>query len=210
MNFFYRRYGKRVLDLGITILLSPIALPLSLLTALVVRLALGSPILFTQQRIGLDSRPFLMRKFRTMRNAAAESAAEAPDADRLSKTGTLLRRLSLDELPELVHVVKGEMSLVGPRPLLPRYLPLYSAEQARRHEVRPGLTGLAQVRGRNALSWDDKLAYDVRYVDTLSLRNDLTILAMTCWTLLRGQGVSAPGHTTMPEFRGRSDPGQET
>ncbi|MDH4067292.1 MAG: sugar transferase, partial [Acidobacteriota bacterium] len=140
--------------------------------------------------------------FRTMRDGAAPAGGRTSDEDRITRLGALLRRFSLDELPELVNVIRGEMSLVGPRPLLPRYLPLYSAQQARRHEARPGLTGLAQVRGRNSLNWEDKLQYDVEYVDAVGLGKDLSILLATCRIVLTGEGVSAPGHATMPEFRG--------
>ena len=204
---FYRPTGKRLLDLVVTVASLPLTIPIALLVALAVRLDLGSPVLFRQGRIGRDGRPFTLVKFRTMREPAGGPEDGADDAGRISRLGDLLRRTSLDELPELVHVLSGRMSLVGPRPLLPRYLPRYSARQARRHEVDPGLTGLAQIRGRNALTWEEKLEYDVEYVDRLSFRLDLSILAQTAWAVVTGRGTNAPGHPSMPEFRGRQ--GQE-
>lgn len=191
---------KRVFDLvaavGGLVLLSPVLLA----TAIVVRLRLGSPILFRQARPGLNGQPFEMIKFRTMLDAIDHTGKPLPDADRLTPFGRLLRATSLDELPELWNVVRGEMSLVGPRPLLMRYLPHYSKIQARRHEVRPGITGLAQVSGRNALSWDEKFTLDVRYVDQRTFLMDLRIIALTVLKVLRREGVSADGHETMPPF----------
>ncbi|HTJ46699.1 MAG TPA: sugar transferase [Kofleriaceae bacterium] len=169
--------------------------------------SMGRPVFFKQERPGLGGRPFGMVKFRTMRDATDEHGRPLPDADRLTPLGRFLRASSLDELPELWNVLRGDMSLVGPRPLLMRYLPRYSAEQARRHDVKPGITGWAQINGRNALSWDEKLALDVWYVDHWSLLLDLRILARTMLTVLRREGISAAGEATMPEFMG---PGRGT
>lgn len=193
---------KRAFDLiTATVLLAVLALPLALL-ALVIRVRLGSPVLFRQQRPGLHGRLFLMIKFRTMTDARNAQGELLPDAERLTALGRALRASSLDELPELWNVLWGHMSLVGPRPLLPEYLPLYSAHQARRHEVRPGITGWAQVNGRNALSWEDRFDLDVWYVDHQSFALDLRILALTVRKVLLREGISAPGETTVSRFTG--------
>lgn len=193
---------KRVFDvLASAIGLLILALPLALL-ACQVRRKLGSPVLFTQVRPGLHGRPFRMVKFRTMTDARDASGVLLPDAQRLTSFGRFLRASSLDELPELWNVLRGEMSLVGPRPLLMEYLPLYSPEQARRHEVRPGITGWAQVNGRNAISWADKFALDVWYVNHRSLWLDMKILWLTMRKVLVRDGISAPGDATMPKFEG--------
>jgi lipopolysaccharide/colanic/teichoic acid biosynthesis glycosyltransferase len=189
----------RPLEVILLLLTAPLWLPLLGMTALAVRVGMGAPVLFRQIRPGLAGRPFTLLKFRTMR------LGPGTDAERLTPLGRRLRRASLDELPELFNVLRGEMSLVGPRPLLPEYLPRYTPEQARRHEVRPGITGWAQVRGRNAIPWDEKLRLDVWYVDHRSTALDLRILALTAWQVLRCRGVNATGHATMPEFGGRSD-----
>jgi len=198
----YRRLGKRLLDLALTIPLLVITLPVMAVVALLVRLKLGAPILFLQQRPGLCGKPFTLLKFRTMTNDCDAEGNLLPDADRLTGFGLWLRKTSLDELPELFNVLKGEMSLVGPRPLLIEYLDRYTPEQARRHEVRPGITGWAQVNGRNATTWAQRFAYDLWYVDHYSLWLDLKILAMTVLTVLRREGISAPAHHTMPVFTG--------
>ncbi len=161
---------------------------------------MGAPVLFRQMRVGLDAKPFELIKFRTMRDATGQSGQLLSDADRLTRVGRFLRASSLDELPELWSIIRGDMSLVGPRPLLPEYLPFYLQDQARRHEVRPGLTGLAQVNGRNAQSWDERFELDVKYVDTLTLWGDIRILFLTVWRVLARDGVSAEGHETMPRF----------
>lgn len=163
---------------------------------------MGRPVLYTQIRPGLHGKPFRMYKFRTMNAAVDVSGDLMPDADRLTPLGRFLRSSSLDELPELWNVLKGDMSLVGPRPLLMEYLPLYTPEQARRHEVRPGVTGWAQVNGRNALSWEDRFALDVWYVDNRSMALDLKIMCRTVAAVLRREGISADGHETMPKFEG--------
>jgi lipopolysaccharide/colanic/teichoic acid biosynthesis glycosyltransferase len=193
---------KRVVDVvgasAALVLLSP----LLAVVALLVRVRMGTPVLFRQERPGRDGRPFVMTKFRTMTDRRDAGGELLPDADRLTALGRWLRRTSIDELPELLNVVHGDMSLVGPRPLLMEYLPRYSAEQARRHEVRPGITGWAQVNGRNAVTWDEKFALDVWYVDHRSLRLDVEILGRTVSQVFSGHGVSAPGHATMEPFRG--------
>jgi lipopolysaccharide/colanic/teichoic acid biosynthesis glycosyltransferase len=196
-------FAKRIFDFTLAsiglIMLSPVLLVIALL----VRIKLGSPVLFRQKRPGLHAEPFTLLKFRTMTDERGPDGTLKSDAVRLTRFGQFLRSASLDELPELINVVRGEMSLVGPRPLLPKYLPLYSAEQARRHEVRPGITGLAQVRGRNALSWEERLALDVWYVDNRSIRLDLEILLQTVLAVIRREGISAEGSATMPEFTGK-------
>jgi sugar transferase EpsL len=194
--------AKRLLDLLVAAAALLLFSPLLLLVALLVRVQLGSPVLFRQLRPGLHGKPFELIKFRTMRPESEERSGVASDAGRLTRLGRLLRSASLDELPELWNVLRGDMSLVGPRPLLMQYLSRYSPEQARRHEVRPGLTGWAQVNGRNALGWEEKFALDVWYVDNRSMLLDLRILAMTAWQVVRPRGISAEGAATMPEFMG--------
>lgn len=188
-----------VLVAGMALVL--LALPLLLLACLV-RVRLGSPVLFRQVRPGLHERPFMMVKFRTMTDERGADGELLPDARRLTSFGRFLRATSLDELPELWNVLRGEMSLVGPRPLLMEYLPLYSPEQARRHEVRPGITGWAQVNGRNALSWEERFKLDVWYVDHRSLWLDLRILWLTVRKVIVREGISAQGEATMPRFTG--------
>jgi sugar transferase EpsL len=178
------------------------AAPLLLGVGLAVGASMGRPVLFRQRRPGRDGVPFELLKFRTMRAARSDEEEVASDGARITKLGALLRRTSLDELPELLNVLRGEMSLVGPRPLLMQYLGRYDAEQARRHEVRPGITGWAQVHGRNAVSWDDRLAMDVWYVDHRSLALDLKILAKTLLQVARADGIEHEGSATMPEFMG--------
>jgi sugar transferase EpsL len=201
---FYHRYGKRALDLALTIPALIVLSPVLLLIALSVRLTLGAPILFRQMRPGLYGKPFTLYKFRTMTDARDAQGNLLPDAARLTPFGRFLRATSLDELPELWNVLKGDMSLVGPRPLLMQYLDRYTPEQARRHEVRPGITGWAQVNGRNALTWEQKFALDVWYVDHLSFGLDLKIIALTLWKILKREGISQPGQATMGEFLGSS------
>ena len=198
----YHHYGKRALDLAISVPAAVLLSPLLGALALVVRRALGSPVLFRQVRPGRMGRPFLLVKFRTMRDLVDGDGAPLPDADRLTPFGRFLRSTSLDELPELWNVLRGEMSLVGPRPLLMQYLPRYTAEQARRHEVRPGITGWAQVNGRNALTWEQKFALDVWYVDHVNLWLDLRVLALTVWKIIRREGISQSGQATAEEFMG--------
>lgn len=192
---------KRVFDLGLALPAFVASLPLQAVVALLVRHRLGRPVLFRQERPGLHGVPFEMLKFRTMLDPDPQAGLIA-DADRMTRLGRVLRATSLDELPSLWNIVRGDMSLVGPRPLLMRYLPRYSAEQARRHEVRPGLTGLAQVSGRNALTWERKFELDMEYVDTHTLRGDVAILRTTVAKVLRRDGISAHDSVTMPEFLG--------
>jgi lipopolysaccharide/colanic/teichoic acid biosynthesis glycosyltransferase len=193
---------KRTLDLFVASVGLVLLLPLLGITAIGVRLLVGSPVLFRQIRPGLGARPFTLVKFRTMRDAYDPDGHPLADSERLTRFGTLLRRTSLDELPELWNVVRGDMSLVGPRPLLMEYVPRYSPAQARRHEVRPGITGWAQVNGRNALGWEDRLRLDVWYVDNRSFALDLKILLLTLKKVLTKEGISSPGEATMAKFRG--------
>jgi lipopolysaccharide/colanic/teichoic acid biosynthesis glycosyltransferase len=193
---------KRTVDIvGATFGLIVFSVPL-LLVALAVRLKLGSPVFFRQERAGFAGRKFRMIKFRSMTDARGPDGQLLPDDQRLPRFGKLLRSTSLDELPELINVLKGDMSLVGPRPLLVRYLERYSPEQARRHEVRPGLTGWSQVNGRNAVSWEERFEQDVWYVDNVSLALDLKIILMTIGKVIKRSGVSAGDHVTMTEFMG--------
>ena len=196
---------KRIIDILASAGLLLALAPLLVLVAVAVRVAMGRPVLFVQTRPGLGGRPFRMIKFRTMARATDGQGNSLPDSQRLSAFGRFLRSTSLDELPELWNVLKGDMSLVGPRPLLMEYLPLYSPKQARRHEVRPGITGWAQVNGRNTLGWEERFALDVWYVDNQSLRLDLKILWLTVRSVFLRQGISSEGHETMPKFTGSGD-----
>lgn len=198
--------GKRALDVLLTVLAAPIWLPVLAVLALIVRVKLGSPVFFSQDRPGRHARPFRLIKIRTMTNARDPAGALLPDAERLTSFGRTLRSTSLDELPELWCVLRGDMSLVGPRPLLTRYLSRYSERHARRHEVRPGITGLAQVSGRNAITWSEKLDLDVEYVERCSLPLDVRILWRTVRAVTRREGISAEGVATMPEFTGYDQP----
>lgn len=197
-----KRLADIVLTAGGLIVLSPLLIGLWML----VTARMGSPALFRQVRPGLHGRPFEMIKFRTMRNATGPDGQPLSDAERLTAFGRFLRSTSLDELPELWNVLKGDMSLVGPRPLLVEYLPLYSPEQARRHEVRPGITGWAQVNGRNAIAWEQKFALDVWYIDNRSIQLDLKILMQTVLKILRKDGIAAAGEATMSRFTGSAAP----
>lgn len=198
---------KRIMDIAVALVASLALSPVLLLVAVLVRAKLGRPILFRQERPGLQGRPFVMLKFRTMRDALDGYGVPLPDQQRLTAFGRLLRSTSMDELPELWNVLKGDMSLVGPRPLLMSYIPLYSPEQTRRHEVRPGITGWAQVNGRNALSWDEKFALDVWYVDNQSFWLDVKILWRTVRQVFIREGINADGEATMPRFEGTSKRG---
>lgn len=203
----YRKFFKRFLD----ILLSGCALlvlsPVMLMTALLVRCKLGSPVIFCQERPGKDEKIFKMYKFRSMTNKRDENGELLPDEARLTKFGKALRATSLDELPELWNIFKGDMSIVGPRPLLVRYLPLYNAEQRRRHDVRPGLTGLAQVNGRNAISWEEKFALDVQYVSNVTFLNDVKIIFATVGKVFKRDGIQSANAATMEEFMGTPEEG---
>jgi sugar transferase EpsL len=193
---------KRGFDLSIAVPTLIAAAPVMALAGVAIRIWLGSPIVFSQDRPGRGGHIFRIFKFRTMTDERDQSGNLLPDAARLTRLGRWLRAASIDELPQLLNVVRGDMSLVGPRPLLPQYLSRYSSEQRRRHNVLPGITGLAQVNGRNASEWDERLRWDVSYADSWSLSQDLTILARTLLTVLGRRGVSQPGHVTMPEFQG--------
>lgn len=195
---------KRVFDVVMAVFLLMALAPLLIVTALLVLLATGRPVFFVQERPGLGGKPFRMIKFRTMSFARGNDGKLLPDDRRLGLVGRFLRASSLDEAPELINVLLGDMSLVGPRPLLMEYLPLYSPEQARRHAVRPGITGWAQVKGRNRLTWDEKFAFDIWYVDNRTMLLDLKILAMTIAKVFSRDGISQEGHATMPVFTGRS------
>lgn len=179
--------------------------PLLLILALLVSFKIGSPIIFTQTRPGLHGKPFTIYKFRTMTDERDADGNLLPDAERLTRFGRFLRSTSLDELPELFNVLKGDMSLVGPRPLLMQYLERYTPEQARRHEVRPGITGWAQINGRNAITWEEKFALDVWYVDNYSLWLDIKIIVLTIWKVLKREGISQQGEATMAEFMGTNN-----
>jgi lipopolysaccharide/colanic/teichoic acid biosynthesis glycosyltransferase len=194
--------GKRLFDVCVAMVALALLLPLLVLTAALVRFKLGSPVLFRQHRPGKAGQSFVLLKFRTMTEARRSDGSLLDDAERVTGLGGWLRSSSLDELPELWNVVRGEMSLVGPRPLLDRYLNRYTPEQARRHEVRPGLTGLAQVSGRNALSWEEKFQLDVWYVDNCSFLLDMKILWLTVWQVVIRRGINQPGHVTAEEFLG--------
>lgn len=201
MNVLAYDPWKRLIDLVVAGVAVVATAPLQLMIAGLVRTRLGSPVLFRQERPGRHERPFTLVKFRTML-PIDERAGRVTDDQRMTRLGSFLRSTSLDELPTLWNVIRGDMSLVGPRPLLVRYLPLYSAEQRRRHDVRPGITGLAQVSGRNSLTWEAKFRLDLDYVERRSFWLDLRLVAATAWRVLRRKGVNAPGQVTMPEFLG--------
>jgi sugar transferase EpsL len=202
MSAVYRQAGKRVFDIALVSLTAPIWLAVVAVVAVIVWIEIGTPVLFRHVRPGRDGRLFTLVKFRTMTDARDDRGDLLPDHVRLTAWGRLLRACSLDELPELWNVLRGEMSLVGPRPLLVEYLDRYTAEQARRHEVAPGITGLAQVNGRNALGWDQRFVLDVRYVDTCSLGLDIRILLKTISNVVARRGITQPGHATAQEFMG--------
>ena len=199
---------KRLMDVVVAVLALALTSPLFIAIATALWLMHGSPVLFHQRRPGLKGQLFTLHKFRTMRNAVDSEGRPLPDAARLTRLGRFLRSTSLDELPTLWNVLKGEMSLVGPRPLLPEYLPLYTREQGRRHDVKPGITGWAQVNGRNAISWEEKFKFDVWYVDNQSVWLDLKILALTLGKVFKREGISQYGHVTAEPFRG-SDEGRK-
>jgi sugar transferase EpsL len=198
----YYRHFKVTADFAAALILVLLMSPLFLVLALLIRCCMGSPVLFRQQRPGYRAQPFQLLKFRTMTNQRDASGALLPDAQRLTPFGRLLRSTSIDELPELINILRGEMSFIGPRPLLMQYLPLYSPEQARRHDVKPGFSGWAQINGRNSLSWEAKFRLDVWYVDHQSFWLDLRIFLVTIWKVIRREGISAAGEATMPRFTG--------
>lgn len=198
----YTNWVKRLFDLSIAVPLLIILSPVLVLIGFLVRMKIGVPVLFRQVRPGLHGRPFTIYKCRTMTDKRDKDGGLLPDRGRLIPLGRFLRKTSIDELPELFNVIKGEMSIVGPRPLLMQYLDRYTPKQARRHEVKPGITGWAQVNGRNAITWERKFEYDVWYVDHLSLCLDLKIIALTFWKILKREGISQPGQATAEEFKG--------
>lgn len=199
---FLHNLAKRSLDLAVSVPAAILIGPVLVIIAFIIRKTLGPPHFFTQARPGLDGKPFRLYKFRTMTDDRNDKGIQLPDAERLTPFGRFLRSTSLDELPELINILKGEMSIVGPRPLLMQYLDRYTPEQARRHEVKPGLTGWAQVNGRNAISWEEKFKLDVWYVDNQSAWLDLKIILMTIHKVLRREGISHAGEATMSEFMG--------
>jgi sugar transferase EpsL len=199
---WYRAWGKRCFDYALAATALVVLSPLLLVLAALVRYKHGAPVLFRQQRPGLYGAPFVIYKFRTMTDARDPQGNLLPDAERLTGFGRFLRSTSLDELPELFNVLRGDMSLVGPRPLLMRYLPLYTPQQMRRHAVRPGITGWAQINGRNAIRWEEKFEYDQWYVDNVALGLDLKIIGLTLWKIVRREGISQAGQATMQEFTG--------
>lgn len=199
----YRKYIKRLFDLVTTFIFLICFFWLYILLAILVKLKLGSPVIFKQERPGLNEKIFTMYKFRTMTDEKDINGNLLPDKERLTKFGKFLRSTSLDEIPEFFNVLKGDMSLIGPRPLLVKYLDRYSKEQLRRHDVRPGISGWAQVNGRNAISWEDKFKYDIEYVDNLSFLLDLKIIMLTIKKVLIRDGISQVGNATMEEFKGK-------
>lgn len=194
--------SKRLLDLLLTTVGLIVLSPILLITAILVRIYLGAPVIFSQLRPGYKGKPFRIYKFRTMNDARDAQGELLPDEQRLTRLGHILRATSIDELPELFNVLRGEMSWVGPRPLLMQYLERYNAEQARRHDVLPGVTGWAQINGRNTITWEDKFRLDVWYVDNWSLGLDIKILALTVWKVIKREGISQPGYATSEEFMG--------
>ena len=198
----YAKYIKRILDFILSLLAIIILSPVMLIIYILVRIKLGKPAIFKQQRPGKDEKIFTLYKFRTMTDKKDESGNLLPDSERLTKFGKTLRSTSLDELPELFNILKGDMAIVGPRPLLVEYLKLYNDEQRKRHDVRPGLTGLAQVSGRNLISWQDRFTKDVEYVNNLTFINDLNIILITLKKVIKREGVSQKNNVTMEKFKG--------
>ncbi|HPU01815.1 MAG TPA: sugar transferase [Bacillota bacterium] len=199
---FYEKYIKRALDIIFSFILIVILSPLLLVIAILVKINLGSPVLFKQSRPGLNERIFTIYKFRTMTDERDENGKLLPDHVRLTRFGRALRNSSLDELPELLNVLKGDMSFIGPRPLLVEYMPLYNEQQRRRHEVRPGISGLAQVSGRNAITWEEKFKYDIEYVEKISFLLDLKIFVKTIFRVLKREGINSSEFVTMEKFKG--------
>ena len=201
----YAKYIKRILDFILSLIALIVLSPVLLVVAILVRIKLGSPIIFKQQRPGKDERIFTLYKFRTMTDKKDENGNLLPDSERLTKFGKVLRSTSLDELPELVNILKGDMSIVGPRPLLVEYLPLYNKEQKHRHDVRPGLTGLAQVSGRNALTWEEKFNDDLQYIKHITFFEDMKIIFMTVTKVFKREGIAQEGNATMEKFTGNKE-----
>lgn len=201
----YAKYIKRILDFILSLIALIVLSPVLLVVAILVRIKLGSPIIFKQQRPGKDEKIFTLYKFRTMTDKKDENGNLLPDSERLTKFGKVLRSTSLDELPELVNILKGDMSIVGPRPLLVEYLPLYNKEQKHRHDVRPGLTGLAQVSGRNSLSWEEKFNDDLQYIKHITFFEDMKIIFMTVAKVFKREGIAQEGNATMEKFTGNKE-----
>ena len=202
MNRFYRRYGKRILDILFSGMALVVLAPVLVIVAILVRLNLGKPVLFKQARPGFHEKIFYIYKFRTMKDTKGKDGKLLEDEKRLTKFGKVLRATSLDELPELWNILKGDMSIVGPRPLLVEYLPLYNVEQRKRHSVRPGLTGLAQINGRNILSWEERFAYDAEYVENINLYLDCRIIWKTLQKVVQREGIHSETSATMEDFKG--------
>lgn len=200
------RFIKRLVDILVAVPSVIILSPVLILIGFLVHLKIGAPVLFRQARPGLGGKPFTIYKYRTMTDEQDEEGNLLSDGERLTRLGRFLRKTSIDELPELFNVIKGDMSIVGPRPLLMQYLERYTPEQARRHEVKPGITGWAQVNGRNAITWEDKFRLDVWYVDNWSIGLDVKIIALTLWKILKREGISQPGQATAEPFMGKSEP----
>lgn len=201
----YRKYIKRVLDFTLSLIALIILSPIYLVLAILVRIKLGSPIIFKQERPGLNERIFTLYKFRTMTDEKDENGKLLPDEVRLTKFGKILRSTSLDELPELINIIKGDMSIVGPRPLLVEYLPLYNEKQRCRHNVRPGLTGYAQISGRNSISWEEKFNDDLMYIENITFTEDLKIILKTALKVIKREGISQEGNATMEKFTGNKE-----
>lgn len=201
----YRKYIKRILDFTLSLIALIVLSPILLITAILVRIKLGRPVIFKQQRPGKDEKIFTLYKFRTMTDKKDEEGNLLPDSERLTKFGKLLRSTSLDELPELVNILKGDMAIVGPRPLLVEYLELYNEKQKHRHDVRPGLTGLAQVSGRNSISWEEKFKEDIEYIEKISFLEDIKIILKTVTKVFKREGIAQEGNDTMERFKGSEE-----
>jgi lipopolysaccharide/colanic/teichoic acid biosynthesis glycosyltransferase len=202
---FYEKYLKRLFDFFLALIAFVILIPLLIIIAVLIRIKLGSPIIFKQKRPGLNEKIFTLYKFRTMTNKKDNQGVLLPDSERLTKFGNFLRSTSIDELPGLINIIKGDMSIIGPRPLLIEYLKLYNTEQRKRHEVRPGLSGYAQISGRNALEWEDKFKLDVVYVNNVTLKHDIGIILKTILKVIKREGISSSSSVTMEKFRGSTD-----
>lgn len=200
----YEKYIKRLFDLFVAVIAFIVFFPLLIIIAVLIRIKLGSPIIFKQKRPGLKEKIFTLYKFRTMTDKKDDQGVLLPDSERLTKFGKFLRSTSIDELPGLINIIKGDMSIVGPRPLLVEYLELYNSEQRKRHEVRPGLSGYAQINGRNALDWENKFKLDLIYINNISFKLDLHIISKTIWKVINREGISSSNSVTVDKFRGNN------